>query len=337
VKRYPHHTRARRLTTVVAIIGLALVAACSSSKPSAAPSTQPKATSKALDTTPIVPSAKPTSGWQLIWNDEFNGTGKVNPTNWLYDTGHHYNYPGAADNWGTQEVEAMTDSTTNVRQDGQGHLLISPVKGASGNWTSGRIETQRTDFRPPPHGVLRVEASIQLPAVSGQAGLGYWPSFWMVGAPARAVGSTNWPSIGEADIFENINGLGSVYETLHCGVLSKGPCKETGGLSSGPKSFNDLQSKFHTFAFEWDERSSPSVMRWYVDGHLYHTVSQTQPGMTAQAWQQATDHGYFIILCVAMGGAFPNAVAHATTPTASTVSGAPMMINYVRVSALAAS
>ena len=45
-----------------------------------------------------------------------------------------------------------------------------------------------------------------------------------------------------------------------------------------------------------------------------------------------TNHaGYFILLNVAMGGAFPNGVAGAGTPTGATVSGRPMLVDYVAV------
>lgn len=44
----------------------------------------------------------------------------------------------------------MTSSTSNVALDGSGNLLITPRRDASGNWTSGRIETRRTDFQPRP-------------------------------------------------------------------------------------------------------------------------------------------------------------------------------------------
>lgn len=43
----------------------------------------------------------------------------------------------------------MTSSTSNVALDGAGNLRITPQRDAAGNWTSGRIETKRTDFQPP--------------------------------------------------------------------------------------------------------------------------------------------------------------------------------------------
>ncbi len=46
-----------------------------------------------------------------------------------------------------------------------------------------------------------------------------------------------------------------------------------------------------------------------------------------------TSHeGYFILLNLAMGGSFPNGVAGSSTPTGGTVSGVPMLVDYVAVS-----
>src|SRR5690606_34743801 len=67
-----------------------------------------------------------------------------------------------------------------------------------------------------------------------------------------------------------------------------------------------------------------------VDGQHYHTVTQAQIG--EPYWSQMTSHaGYFLLLNVAMGGGFPNGVAGGTTPTAATVSGRPMLVDYVAV------
>jgi len=129
------------------------------------------------------PQTATAQSFSLVWSDEFNGAANtgVNTANWMYDTGTCY--PGCpAANWGTGEVESMTTSTANVSQDGAGHLVIKAIN-SGGAWTGGRIETQRTDLQPPAGGIMRVEASIQQPNVSGAAGAGYWPAFWMLGAP----------------------------------------------------------------------------------------------------------------------------------------------------------
>src|SRR4051812_14742050 len=79
----------------------------------------------------------PPSGMSLIFTDFFPGSAGTGPTrsNWLSDIGT--NYPGGAANWGTGEVDRMTDSPQTVYQDGAGNLVIKPIRDAAGNWTSG--------------------------------------------------------------------------------------------------------------------------------------------------------------------------------------------------------
>ncbi len=269
------------------------------------------------------------SGWQLVWSDDFNGANNTLPSssNWIIDTGT--SYPGGPANWGTGEIQTYTNSTNNVRQDGAGNLLITPIRNGS-SWTSSRIETVRTDFKPAAGRVLRIEGRIQMPNVTGAAAAGYWPAFWALGAPYRG-NYQNWPGVGEFDIMENVNGINSVWGVLHCGVAPGGPCNEFNGIgASRACPGSTCQSAFHTYRFEWDRTNeNAQQLRWYVDGTLYHTVNQSQVG---SYWSQMTSHaGYFLLLNVAMGGAFPNGVAGSATPTGSTVSGQPMRVDYVAV------
>jgi hypothetical protein len=148
-----------------------------------------------------------------------------------------------------------------------------------------------------------------------------------LGAAARPVGATNWPSIGEWDVMEDINGRSSVFGTLHCGVAPGGPCNEFTGLGSGEHACPGCQTGFHTYAVEYDRSVSPEQMRWYLDGAQYFSVNSSQ--VDATTWNNATHHGMFIILNVAMGGSFP--AAFGGGPTGSTQSGVPMIIDYVAV------
>ncbi|MFJ5260306.1 glycoside hydrolase family 16 protein [Streptomyces sp. NPDC088387] len=269
----------------------------------------------------------PPSGWTEVFTDDFNGaagTG-VNTANWQYATGT--SYPGGPANWGTGEIERMTNSTDNVALDGSGNLRITPRRDAAGNWTSGRIETNRTDFQPPAGGTLRVESRIQMPNVTGTAARGYWPAFWMLGTPFRG-NYWNWPSVGELDILENVQGLNNVWSTMHCGTSPGGPCNETTGIGgSTPCPGSTCQSGFHTYRMEWDRSTAVEEIRFYVDGLNYHTVRANQ--VDATTWANATNHGFFIILNVAMGGGFVDAFGGG--PDANTVPGHPMVVDYVQV------
>ena len=269
------------------------------------------------------------SGWTLVWSDDFDGPAGTLPSsdNWIIDTGH--SYPGGPSDWGTGEIQRYTDSTANLSLDGSGNLRITPLRSSSGEWTSARIETRRADFKPADGRILRIESRLQMPNVTGEAALGYWPAFWALGSPYRG-NYWNWPAIGEFDIMENVNGLNSVWGVLHCGVNPGGPCDETNGLSASracPGS--TCQAAFHTYRFEWDRSVSPNQLRWYVDGQLFHSLSQS--GFDATTWNNMTGHaGYFLLLNVAMGGAFPNALG-GQTPTAATEPGHPMVVDYVAV------
>ncbi|MFJ9102476.1 glycoside hydrolase family 16 protein [Streptomyces sp. NPDC102405] len=301
--------RRRALVAVLSTLGLAAALATAATLPADASAPTP----------PI--------GWSQVFLDDFNGSAGtgVNTSNWQYSTGT--SYPGGPANWGTGEVERMTNSTSNVALDGNGNLRITPIRDSAGNWTSGRIETNRTDFQPPAGGKLRVEARIQMPNVTGTAAEGYWPAFWALGAPYRG-NYQNWPGVGELDIMENVQGMNRVWATMHCGTNPGGPCNETTGIGNNvPCPGSTCQSAFHTYTMEWDRSVSPETIRFFVDGTQFHSVNASQ--MDATTWANATGHGFFLILNVAMGGAFPDALGGGLD--SGTQSGVPMTVDYVQV------
>ena len=268
-------------------------------------------------------------GWGLVWTDEFEGAAGTRPAgrDWIFSTGS--GYPGGAAQWGTGEVERMTDNAANASLDGGGHLAIKPLRegAGAGLWTSARLETRRTDFAAPPGGAVRIEASLRMPDVTGPAAAGYWSAFWALGAPARGVGATNWPHIGEWDVMENVNGHDSVWHTFHCGTPVGGPCGEPTGLSSGELPCAGCRTGFHTYAIEYHRETAPEELRWYVDGRNTFTVRADR--VDAGTWAAANQHGFFMILNVAVGGAFP--AAFGGGPTAATQPGIPMLVDRVAV------
>lgn len=281
-------------------------------------------------------------GWSTIFQDNFNGpAGSGVDNQWTYDIGTQYTGNGCASQWGTQEVESETASPTNVSLDGQGHLDITAVNSV-GSWTSGRIETVRDDFQAPPGGEMLVSATIKQPDPTN--GAGYWPAFWMLGNGYRQTGfgvaglmdCSAWPTTGEIDVMEDVNAMSDVAGTLHCGFVTYspsfngGPCNEYTGLSSGLKPCPQCQTGYNTYSVIVDLTDpSNGQIRWYLNGNQYYSVSESQVG--AQYWNDVVGHGFFLILDLAIGGAFPNAVCHCTTPTAATTSGASMSVANVTV------
>jgi len=253
------------------------------------------------------------AGWTTVFSDSFAGAAgsPVNSANWKYDTG-----PGSS--FGTGEIETMTNSTSNVYLDGNGHLVIKAIE-SGGAWTSGRIQTNTANVGAPAGGELEVTASIEQPSPS--SGLGYWPAFWMLGPGS-------WPSTGEVDILEDVNALSEHSGTFHCGVDPGGPCDEPDGIGSGLLACSGCQSGYNTYTVIINRtNTSAESITWYLNGTQTFQVKEDQ--VPVATWQAAVDHDFSIIFDLAMGGGYPNGVCGCTTPTSSTTSGAKMSVAYV--------
>jgi beta-glucanase (GH16 family) len=316
----PGRTR-RRKWMAAAFVAVAVFGAGAAGIANAGTTARAGAARTVIARTDAVPA--PPAGFTLTFGDDFNGAAGsgVDTGTYRYDTG-----PGST--FGTGEIETMTNSTANVFADGNGHLVLKALHSGSDpatGWTSGRIETQADTFGAAAGGVVRMEASIQQPNVTTANGAGYWPAFWMLGNGLRNGGT--WPGVGEVDILEDVNGRSSVFGTLHCGVNPGGPCNESSGLGSGEHACAGCQTGFHTYAVEIDRSTSPEQIRWYLDGATYFTLAQDR--VDAATWTNAVDHPFFIIFDLAMGGGFP--AAFGGGPTAATVSGGEMTVDYVAV------
>ncbi|MEV6926473.1 discoidin domain-containing protein [Dactylosporangium sp. NPDC051485] len=253
------------------------------------------------------------AGWTTVFGDDFAGAAGAPPSsaNWFYDIGTGF---------GTGEKEHTTNSTQNVYLDGSGHLVLKAINNG-GTWTSGRIESTRSDFQAPPGGKLQMTASIRQPNPSG--GLGYWPAFWALGAPMRTGGG--WPQSGEIDMMENVNALDQASQTLHHAAGSQGH-----GLIACPAAGSSCQTGYHTYSVIVDRTNTAAEsLQFLMDGVVESTITQAQVGTSA--WQQAIDHGFFIIFDLAIGGNYPDGIAGFTTPTAATTSGGAMSVAYVAV------
>ncbi|NUR73781.1 MAG: hypothetical protein HOU81_23455 [Hamadaea sp.] len=272
------------------------------------------------------PSTSPSGNWTTVWSDDFTGAANSSPSsaNWLLRTGTQY--PGGAANWGTGEVETASATTANVYLDGSGKLNVKAIRDGSGNWTSGRLETQRTDFAANPGELVRFAAVIQQPNVANA--LGYWPAFRATGAAYRG-NFTNWPGVGETDIMAGVNGRSQLAQTLHCGTAPDGVCGEYTGRSSGLATCAGCQTGLHEYAQVIDRTKTDEEIRFYLDGVQTWVVKESQVGVAA--WDAAVHHGFYLRLELPIGGAWPSAVAGRTVPTPDTTSGGVMVVDSVTV------
>jgi Malectin domain/Ricin-type beta-trefoil lectin domain/Putative Ig domain len=253
----------------------------------------------------------PPAGWSTVFSDNFAGAAGSPPSaaNWFYDIGTGY---------GTGEIENTTNSTSNVYLDGNGDLVLKAIDNG-GTWTSGRIESTRDDFGAPAGGELEMTASIEQPNPAN--GLGYWPAFWALGSPGRTGGS--WPTEGEIDMMEDVNGLNEASQTLHDSANSPGHA-----LIACPTT--PCQTGYNTYSVIINRtNTSAETLEYLMDGVVEDTITEASVGTTA--WQDAIDHGFYIIFDLAMGGNYPDGISGETTPTSATTSGASMSVQYVAV------
>lgn len=85
----------------------------------------------------------------------------------------------------------------------------------------------------------------------------------------------------------------------------------------------------HTYTVEIDRKANPETLTWSVDGVKYQTVTEAQLGTAT--WAQTVHHGHFLLLNLAIGGAFPDAIYGSATPISQTVSGYSLYVDWVAV------
>lgn len=242
-----------------------------------------------------------TSGWALVWQDEFDGEAGAppDPAHWTCEVG--------GSGWGNEEWQYYRPE--NAALDGSSHLVITARQENPANvtcwygpcrYTSARLVT-RDKFEPT---FGKVEARLKLP--SGQ---GIWPAFWMLGADVSTVG---WPQCGEIDIMEFIGREPThVYGTVH------GPGYSGANGIGNRIQVQNLAEDYHVFGVTW----APASIRWYVDGQQYHQV--TPGSLQGQRW--VFDRPFFILLNLAVGGRWPG------YPDETSVFPQMLCVDWVRV------
>jgi beta-glucanase (GH16 family) len=251
--------------------------------------------------------------------DEF--TGAMNqppdPKFWNIQTGGH--------GWGDNELQAYTADAHNIRQDGQGHLVLE-ADDYGGNITSARLNTE---------GKVELTNGLIAARIKMPAGQGLHSAFWMLGSSLDNVG---YPACGEIDIVEISNDGTRGPFTIH------GPA---GGGAAGPQSewqlqrgelSGDLADNFHTYwlfkqpeklTFGLDERPVATISpgdvlkgaRWVDDKPQLRRMAgglvrdDNVPGGA----QWVFDQPFFALLNVAAGGDYAGPLGSGVLPKQITV------------------
>ncbi|KAI7261637.1 hypothetical protein KC345_g9695, partial [Hortaea werneckii] len=231
--------------------------------------------------------------WNLVWGDEFDGSGSnvdtngVNLDKWAYQNGTGSDF--GLDGWGNNEQQYYSKDNLKV-QDGKLTITAKKQNIAGKPYSSGRLWTSPTYTQQ--YG--KFEARIKMPE-----GQGIWPAFWMM--PKDSAYGT-WASSGELDIMEARGRLPQeVAGTIHFGKQWPNN-KSAGGDYDFPA--GESITQFHTYGVEWE----PGEIRWYVDGKVFKTVNEWSSEGIGQpdkyAFPAPFNKPFYIILNMAVGGTF---------------------------------
>jgi beta-glucanase (GH16 family) len=187
------------------------------------------------------------TGYNLIWSDEFDGTGAVNNLKW-----HHQTQLPNGTSWYNGEVQHYTNRQVNSNQD-YGVLNLTAKKevytnqGQTKQYTSARLNSKFA-FK---YGKVEVRAKLA-------SGAGTWPAIWMLGKNiiepgaywSSTFGTTSWPACGEIDIMEHWgNNQNYVQSAMHT------PSSFGSTTNYGGQNVANASTQFHNYVMEWTANS----------------------------------------------------------------------------------
>ena len=216
--------------------------------------------------------------WKLVWSDEFDSQGLPDSTKWSYNLGNW--------GWGNNEPQYYTMARLeNARQE-DGNLVIEARKNDMGqSWTSARLTTAgKVSFT---YGKIEFRAKVP-------EGRGTWAAGWMLGD--SYTDELSWPYCGEIDILECVgyeindtSGAGLNHATCH----TRSYYFKQGNQIGAEIAIDSMNTKFHTYAIEWDEKG----IHGFLDGKKYYTYDKT-----ADELEWPFNNPQNIILNLAVGG-----------------------------------
>jgi beta-glucanase (GH16 family) len=196
----------------------------------------------------------------LVWSDEFEVDGAVNPANW-----YHQTLLPNGQSWYNGEIQHYTDRQDNSTVS-DGTLKIIGKKetytdqGVTKEYTSARLNAKFA-FQ---YG--KVEVRAKLPA-----GVGTWPAIWTLGKNIdengaywsnQGYGTTPWPACGEIDIMEH---WGSNQNYVQSAIHT--PSSHGNTVNLGGQIIPGASTAFHTYTLLW----YPEKMVFHVDGVIHYT------------------------------------------------------------------
>ena len=181
----------------------------------------------------------------LIWSDEFDGTGIPDPNKWDRPEYNRRNNANGPDGWWSKEDSYL---------DGNGNLVIRVRKIENKNndndafdysvgavRSKGKFETLYGKF----------EIRCKLPTQAG-----WWVAFWMMQGNVGSIYNEGTDG-SEVDIMEGFGWTDNINQAIHWNGYGT-EHKSTGNK----KSVSGIRNGFHTYTLEWN----PEIYIFYIDG-----------------------------------------------------------------------
>lgn len=249
--------------------------------------------------------APPSTSYKLVFADEFNGTSlDTLKWNFNYTWGPQHNHqaymtPSQVKFTGTamnlQAIAQRNPNATDFWRDDFGWQVVNYQSGAVNS--SGKFNATYGYF----------EARMRMPS-----SLGSWPAFWML--------QGGWPP--EVDIMEFVHTSEAATGNTRYRYYTNYHYTNNSGANASYFDTewvsNDLTAGYNLWGFEW----SPTALRYYYNGTLIRTVTDTAA--------IADSSNMYLILNHAVGG-------WAGTPPSNSAFPSDFLVDYVRVYQLPAS
>nr|WP_299339982.1 glycoside hydrolase family 16 protein [Allomuricauda sp.] len=241
----------------------------------------------------------------LVWSDEFDGDGAVDPEKWFHQT----QLPPGGSWWGGI-IQHYTDRETNTFvRNGYLNLVAKKEKfrdyGVKKQYTSARLNSKFA-FK---YG--KVEVRAKLPE-----GTGTWPAIWMLNTNIDEdgafwddkYGTTKWPNCGEIDIVEHWGkNQDYVSSAVHNGDSHGDLVKNFGG-----QKVENASTEFHAYVMEWTKEKTV----FSVDGITHYEYNPERKNK--DTWPY--DSKYYFILNIAIEPEIDPAFVESA-----------MVVDYIRV------
>ena len=241
---------------------------------------------------------------ELVWADEFDGTGMIDTSKWFHQT----QLPNG-NSWFNGELQHYTDELTNSFVDsGYLHIVAKNEsytdQGVTKQYTSARLNSKYAFT----YG--RVEVRAMLPT-----GPGTWPAIWTLGKNIDELGgyfdnqfgSVPWPACGEMDIMEHW-GVNQDYISS----ATHTPSSFGGTVNVGGLTLPGVSNQFNVYALDW----YPDRLDFSVNGNVFY--SYEPPVLNPSTWPFTLDQ--YILLNIAIDGNITG-----------TFTESDMVIDYVRI------